>query len=169
MSPDARPVVVAYDGSDEARAAVRAAATPFGGGAAATLFGGHPLIVVSVWEPGLALALASMRDTTGVAYMPPTADETEAIDRAQHDHAVEAAEDGARLARELGATAEPCPVPDEVRVAETILAVADERDAGAVVVGTRGLGALKSRLFGSTSQDVLHRTHRPVLVVKAPE
>jgi nucleotide-binding universal stress UspA family protein len=60
-------------------------------------------------------------------------------------------------------------VPDEVRVAETILAVAEERDAGAVVVGSRGLGALKSRLFGSTSHDVLHRTHRPVLVVKAPE
>src|SRR4051812_16596711 len=100
MSPDARPVVVAYDGSDEARAAVRAAAT---------LFGGPPLMVVSVGERGLALALGWMRDTTGVAYMPPTADETEAIDRAQHDHAVEAAEDGARLARELGATAEPYP------------------------------------------------------------
>ena len=60
-------------------------------------------------------------------------------------------------------------MPDEVRVAETIVAVAEERDAGAVVVGSRGLGALKSRLFGSTSQDVLHRTNRPVLVVKAPE
>jgi nucleotide-binding universal stress UspA family protein len=160
MSPDSRPVIVAYDGSDEARRAVRAAAE---------LFGGHPLIIVSVWEPGLALAMASMRDPTGVAYMPPSAAETEAIDEAQHDHAVEAAEDGARLARELGATAEAYSVPDEVRVAETILAVAEERDAGAVVVGSRGLGALKSRLFGSTSHDVLHRTHRPVLVVRAPE
>jgi nucleotide-binding universal stress UspA family protein len=160
MAPDERPVVIAYDGSHEAQAAVRAAAT---------LFADRPLLVVSVWEPGLALTMASLQDPTGVAYMPPTAAETEAIDTAQSHHATAAAEDGARLARELGATAEPISVADEAKVADTIVALADERDASAVIVGSRGLGGVKSRLLGSTSRDLLHRTQRPVLVVKAPD
>jgi nucleotide-binding universal stress UspA family protein len=49
-----------------------------------------------------------------------------------------------------------------------IAAIADRVDACAIVVGSRGLGGVRSRLFGSTSRDVLQRTDRPVLVVKAP-
>jgi nucleotide-binding universal stress UspA family protein len=160
MSADARPAVVAFDGSAEARAAIAAAVE---------LFPGRRLVVVSVWEPGLALALAPTRDLTGVGYPPPTTEEVEALDRVQQDHAVEMAEAGAALARELGATAEPDPVADEVDVADTVAAVAERVDACAIVVGSRGLGGFKARLLGSTSRDMLHRTRRPVLVVKAPE
>ena len=158
----AQPAIVAFDGSDEARAAVRAAAT---------LFSGHPLIVVSVWEAGLAQVMAPLRDPTGMSYaaIPASPEEAAAIDRIQHDHAIQAADDGVRLARELGATAEPYPVADEADVAVTIASLADERDACAVVVGTRGLGGIKARLLGSTSRELLRRTNRPVLVVKAPE
>ena len=42
-------MVVAFDGSTESEAAMRAAAE---------LFGAHPLVIVSVWEPGLAVAMA---------------------------------------------------------------------------------------------------------------
>ena len=160
MSAAAGPVVVAFDGSDEARAAVTAAAT---------LFAGRRLVVVSVWEPGLALAMAPARDVTGVGYAPPSAEEVAAIDRAQRDHALGAAEEGARLARELGASAEPHPVADEADIAETIASEAERVDAAAIVVGSRGLGRMRSRLFGSTSRSVLERIHRPVMVVKAPE
>ena len=45
-APDVRPVVLAYDGSAEAQAALREAVA---------LFGHRPLIVASVWEPGLAM------------------------------------------------------------------------------------------------------------------
>jgi nucleotide-binding universal stress UspA family protein len=159
MSADARPAVVAFDGSPEARAAVAAAVE---------LFPGRRLVIVSVWEPGLALALAPTRDLSGVGYPPPTAEEVQALDRAQHDHAVEMADAGAALARELGATAEPDPVADEVHVADTIAAVADRVDACAIAVGSRGLGRVRSRLFGSTSRELLQRAGRPVLVVKAP-
>jgi len=159
MSADARPAVVAFDGSAEARAAVAAAIE---------LFPGRRLVIVSVWEPGLALALAPTRDLTGVGYPPPTAAEVEALDRVQHDHAVEMAETGAALARELGATAEPAPIPDEAHVADTVAAEAERVDACAIVVGSRGLGRVRSRLFGSTSREVLQRSGRPVLVVKAP-
>jgi nucleotide-binding universal stress UspA family protein len=159
MSTDARPAVVAFDGSAEARAAVSTAVA---------LFPGRRLVIVSVWEPGLAVALAPTRDLTGVSYPPPSAAEVEALDRVQHDHAVEVAEAGTTLARELGATAEADPVADEADVADTIAAVADRVDACAIVVGSRGLGRVRSRLFGSTSREVLERSGRPVLVVKAP-
>lgn len=159
MSTDARPVVVAFDGSAEARAAVTSAVA---------LFPGRPLVVVSVWEPGLALALAPTRDMTGVGYPPPSAAEVAALDDAQKNHAVEVADAGVALARELGATAEANPIADEAHVADTIAAVAERVDACAIVVGSRGLGGVRSRLFGSTSREVLQRSGRPVLVVKAP-
>jgi nucleotide-binding universal stress UspA family protein len=160
MSADQRPVVVAYDGSAEAQAAVRAAAG---------LFAGRTLLIVSVWEPGLALAMATTPDLSGLTYMPPSVEEAAMVDRAQRDHAADTANAGAELARELGATAEPRPVPDEVDIAETIASLADESDACAVVVGSRGLGRIKSRLLGSTSQEMLRRTDRPLLVVRAPQ
>ena len=159
MPTDARPAVVAFDGSAEARAAITSAVA---------LFPGRRVVVVSVWEPGLALALAPTRDMTGVGYPPPSAAEVAALDDAQKNHAVEVADAGVALARELGATAEANPVADEAHVADTLAAVAERVDACAIVVGSRGLGGVRSRLFGSTSREVLQRSERPVLVVKAP-
>ena len=160
MSHDARPAVIAYDGSEEAGAAIETAVA---------LLAGRPLVIVSVWEPGLAQAMAPLRDPTGLSVVPSSPAETEAIDRIQHEHAVRTAEAGAQIARDLGASAEPHSVPDLVDVAETVAAIADERDACAIVVGSRGLGRVKSHLFGSTSRELLRRTARPVLVVRAPE
>jgi nucleotide-binding universal stress UspA family protein len=160
MTEDARPVVIAFDGSEEAQAAARAAAS---------LFGDRALLVVSVWEPGLALAMMSSPDATGLGYPPPTPEQIHAVDRAQHEHAASMAQAGARLVQELGAMAEQLPVIESLDVAETVISIAEERDAAAVVVGSRGLGAVKSRLLGSTSRKVLHETRRPVLIVRAPD
>jgi len=155
-----RDVIVAYDGSPEAQAAVRAAAE---------LHPGRTLVVVSVWEPGLAEMMAAGRDElTGLTYSAMTPEMIATVDRAERDHASETAAAGATLARSLGATAEPYAVPDERDVAETIATEAERRDASVVVVGSRGLGRMKSRLLGSTSQGVLRRCERPVLVVRAP-
>ncbi|MDH3499412.1 MAG: universal stress protein [Acidimicrobiia bacterium] len=44
---------------------------------------------------------------------------------------------------------------------------AEDVDAGLIVMGSKGWGALKSAVLGSTSQRVLHRTDRDVLVVSA--
>ena len=159
MSTAERPVVVAFDGSKESKAAVRAAAE---------LFPGRRLVVVSVWEPGLALAMTPPPDgLSGMSYAPPSPETMAMVDRAQHDRSTGAAEQGAALARELGADAVPHAVPDELDVAETLAGVADESDAAALVVGSRGLGRVKARLLGSTSQGLLHHTRRPVVVVRA--
>jgi nucleotide-binding universal stress UspA family protein len=139
MSMDERPVVVGFDGSDDAEAAVREAAA---------LFRDRTLVVVTVFE----------------------SPETKAfVDREQRDRATGAATAGAELARSLGATVEPHPVPERVNTAETIAGVAELRDAAAIMVGSRGLGRIKSTLLGSTSQGLLHHTKRPVVVVRAPE
>lgn len=160
MTQDARPVVVAFDGSAEAQAALRAAAT---------LFGDRVIIVVSVWEPALAAAMMPPYDATGLAAPLPSREEMEAVDDAQREHAASAAESAVRFVRELGGTAEALPVSDGVNVAETVSAIAEQRDAAVVVVGSRGHGAVKSRLLGSTSRRLLQDTRRPVLIVRAPE
>lgn len=54
---------------------------------------------------------------------------------------------------------------DEV---EAILALARSRDADLIVVGSRGLGAVKSLVLGSVSNAILHRADRAVLVAKTP-
>ena len=160
MTADGEPIVVAFDGSEESEAAVRTAAK---------LCGPRRVVVVSVWEPGLAMAMATTYDPTGgVGYVPPSGEDILAIDRAQRDHAADVAASGARLASELGAVAEPYAVADEADIAATVAHVADELDAVAIVVGSRGLGGMRSRLLGSTSNGLLHRTRRPVVVVRVP-
>jgi len=158
--PEPKAILVAFDGSDTAQSAVETAAR---------LFPQHRLVVASVWEPGLAVAMATTTDMTGIGYVLPTPEEMATMDRAQRDHATGAAERGARIARELGANAEAYPIADEAKVGETLAALADQLDAEAIVVGSRGLGAFKAGLFGSTSRDLLGQTRRPVLVVKAGE
>jgi nucleotide-binding universal stress UspA family protein len=158
-APDTRPAVVAYDGSPEAQAAVRQAAT---------LLGHRPLIVVTVWEAGLAaMTVTPAAGEMGMTNLPDPV-EAAAVDRAVSAHAAVVAEDGARLARELGATVEAVSVPESVDAAETLASIAAERDASAIVVGSRGLGAIKARVLGSTSRKLLHHTRLPVLVVRAP-
>ena len=160
MSPDQQPAVVAYDGSEEAQAAVREAAR---------LLPGRRLVVVSVWEQGLALMMMPPTDSiSGVPNMTPSPETIRTTDRLQHEHAEETASRGAELARSLGAEAEPYPVADDVDAAETIAAEAERLDAAVIVIGSRGLGRVKSSLLGSTSHGLLRHTRRPVIVVKAP-
>jgi nucleotide-binding universal stress UspA family protein len=49
--------------------------------------------------------------------------------------------------------------------AESILKVAESRKADLIVMGTRGLGAVKGFLVGSVSRKVIHYASCPVMVV----
>jgi len=155
MAPEAAPVLIAYDGSEVSRAAVRHAAD---------LFTGRPAVLVTVWEPALAVPLGQP-DSFGMGTLPPDPETVEAVDRAQREHASTVAGDGAEFARSVGLAAEAQAVPDEVDVADTLIGIARERGAAVVVVGSHGIG-LRSRLLGSVSRKLIEHCDRPVLVIR---
>jgi len=158
--PGLSPIVIAYDGSDAARAAVKEAAA---------LFGSRHAIVLTVWEPGLAdFMLMPNTMGTGTMMMPYDPATVQAIDKAAEDHAMDIAEDGVKLAQAGGLRAEALPVRDAADIADTILETASERDAAAIVIGSRGLKGFKSKLMGSSSSSVLSRSSVPVVIVHAP-
>jgi nucleotide-binding universal stress UspA family protein len=156
-----QPVLVAYDGSAAARQAVVEAAR---------LLRTWRAIVVTVWEPGLAYDTASLPpDGMMMAPMVEPGAALE-VDRAVHDQAERVAREGAELARSLGLDAEPLAVPDEGDVPHTIVKLAQERGAAAIVAGSRGLGGLRARLEGSTSKGLVKHAPCPIVVVhEAPE
>jgi nucleotide-binding universal stress UspA family protein len=50
---------------------------------------------------------------------------------------------------------------------EQIVALAEEIGAGLIVMGSRGLGAIRRALMGSVSASVVRHAHCPVLIVRA--
>ncbi|XP_064649043.1 universal stress protein in QAH/OAS sulfhydrylase 3'region-like isoform X2 [Lineus longissimus] len=52
---------------------------------------------------------------------------------------------------------------------EAILKIAEEEKANLIVLGTRGLGAVRRTILGSVSDYVLHHAHIPVLVCHEEE
>ncbi len=157
MGREAAPVLIAYDGSEVSRAAVRRAAE---------LFAGRPAVVATVWEPGLAAIPVGQPETFGVGTVPPDPATVEAVDRVQREHASTVAGDGVEFARSVGLAAEPHAVPDEVDVADTLIGIARERGAAVVVVGSHGISGLRSRLLGSVSRKLIEHCDRPVLVIR---
>jgi nucleotide-binding universal stress UspA family protein len=153
-------VLIAYDGSRAARHAVVAAAK---------ILGSRRVLILTVWEEGLAYAGPTMPPdgmTISPGVEPALALE---VDRAVHEHAERVSREGADLAKSVGLDPQAVAVPDEGNVPRTILKVADERQAVAIVVGSRGLGGLRARLEGSTSKGLLKHATCPVVVVHGPD
>lgn len=154
------PIMIAYDGSPAARAAVARAGE---------LCSPAPALIVTVWEPGLG-ELMLVPDPTGLGttmmpYDPTVARE---IDREVKDRAQALALDGVDLARSVGLRPEPLVIEDVSDVAGAILAAAKEHHAAAIVIGSRGHSGIRSRLLGSTSAAVLKGAcELPVLLVHA--
>src|SRR5436190_391857 len=122
MSPDA-PVLIAYDGSDAARRAIRETAE---------LFGSRRALVVTVWEPGLAYDATAL-PTAGLEMPPVPVDVEEAkeVEHELHERARRTAQEGAELARSAGLQAEPLAVADEAHVADAIVALAGRQRGAA--------------------------------------
>ena len=153
------PILIAFDGSDAAQRAVSEAAR---------LLGARKALVVTVWESGLAYAMQDVRPD-GMILSPAVDPEVAMnVDREVRSHAGRVANEGATLARSLGLDAEPLAVPDDRDVSDTILNLARERHAAAIVVGSRGLSGLRARLEGSTTKSLLKHANCPVIVVHEP-
>jgi nucleotide-binding universal stress UspA family protein len=145
-------ILLCYDGSEDAKVAAERAAQ---------LFGDTPVTVLTVWEPYVELVSQS---GLGVAFPPPMSD-VERIDATLVEQATATADEGAALVREKGATAETRVLARGRSTATTILHVARELDAAAIVIGTRGRGGVKSMLLGSVSHAVVQHADRPVVIV----
>jgi nucleotide-binding universal stress UspA family protein len=156
MNPPDKPVLIAYDGSAAARRAVADTAK---------LLGSYRMLVVTVWEAGLAYATPIM-PPNGMMVAPEIDPKVALdVDRELHEHAERVAREGAELARSLGVEADPLAVPDDGGIPRTILHVARERQVAAIVVGSRGLSGLRARLEGSTTKGLLKHASCPVIVV----
>jgi nucleotide-binding universal stress UspA family protein len=152
------PVLVAFDGSPAARQAVIEAAR---------VLLPRRAIVLTVWEPALAhAAIAGSPDLTMAPVVDPEV--VLGLDSELRRDAERVALEGAELARSHGLDPEPLAVSDSGSITRTILEVASERQAAAIVVGSRGLSGLRARLEGSTSRGVLKRASCPVIVVHGP-
>ena len=148
-------ILVAYDGSADARAAVQGAGD---------LFAGQPVTVLTVWQP---FADVVARTTIGFGIVPTVPDAGE-IDNASIKAAEQTAADGAALAREAGLDATSLAVAQTSTTARAILAEADRLGASAIVMGSRGLTGVKSLLLGSVSHEVIQHADRAVAVVPSP-
>lgn len=146
-----RPLVIAYDGSDPAKGAIVEAGRELGTGRRA--------IVLTVYEPFDQISFLELR---GGPVLDPATVSTMQETAARQATAV--AEEGAGLAREAGFAAEP-----RVEVGpspwQEIVAVADELEAGVIVIGSRGRTGLKRAVLGSVASAVAQHSRRSVLIV----
>jgi nucleotide-binding universal stress UspA family protein len=121
-----------------------------------------------VWKAGLVFELIEL-PTSSVGLPPAPLDLRSALetDRSLYEAARRAAQHAAALARTLGLEADALVVAEapEITIAETLLRLAREHDAQAIVVGAHPHGGL----LGSTSRSVIRQARRPVLVVRAPD
>jgi nucleotide-binding universal stress UspA family protein len=150
------PVVIGYDGSAVADRALTETAG---------LLAPHPALVVVVWEAGRAFESAW---PVGLEVPVPVIDVRAALEleQAVYEAAERMARQGAGLAISMGLQADSLVVADEVSIADTLIRVARERDAPALVVGAHRHGALSEVLLGSTSRDVVRHAPCPAIVVR---
>jgi nucleotide-binding universal stress UspA family protein len=145
------PLVVAYDGSEGARRAIEHAGA---------LLGGRPAAVAVVSPPPADVLLP-----TDLAPAPDLARAAAELDAALAADAEALATEGARFAEQGGLRARPWAVRGDPRVWPTLVDLAEEEGAGAIVVGSRGLSGLRSTVLGSVSHGTLDHSAHPVLVV----
>jgi nucleotide-binding universal stress UspA family protein len=148
------PLVVGYDGSDHARAAI---------GTAGRLFAGRETVVVHVWESLVRHSLSGR----AIAAFPN--DEVRSVvgdvDEHFRERAAAVAAEGAALARGHGLQARPELVEADGSAWHGLLAAAHTASASAVIAGSRGRGAVAATVLGSVSSGLVHNGDVPVLVV----
>jgi nucleotide-binding universal stress UspA family protein len=151
-------ILMSYDGSVDAQAAIARAAT---------LMPGAEATVLTVWEPYLDTLSRSGAMGVGLG-MSGSYGDFEKVDAAAAEAALATAMEGAQRATAAGLVAQPRAVSHHSGIAASILAEAAAAGAEVIVMGTRGLGRVKSFLLGSISHEVVQHADRAVLVVPSP-
>lgn len=150
-----KPILIAYDGSDGAKAAIEAAGR---------LFPGAVAEIVSIWHSMASAAPASLIAIPAKV----AAGAYEQLDRESEQTASTLADEGATAAKAVGLDATGAALLCRGQVWATLVAAANERDVEAIVVGSRGRSVVASAVLGSVANGVVHHSSRPVVVVPAP-
>jgi nucleotide-binding universal stress UspA family protein len=145
------PVLLCYDGSDDAGHAIREAGTLLGGGAA---------VVAHVWYPPSARMFEKVVESPH-----PLADAAEEFDATAAGQAAETAQEGARIAEAAGFSPEAVTIKRVRGAWAALVELAEDRIARAVVVGSRGRSRVRDALMGGVASGVVAHCRRPVLVV----
>ena len=149
-------ILLPYDGSADARAAITRVAHAMPGAT---------VTVLTVWEPFMqTMARNSMGMSAGGGY---AAVDCESVDEDLRAAARETAGEGVQRATDAGLFAVPRIESRHGDVATTILGVADDLDTDIIALGTRGRGGMKAFLLGSVSHAVVQHADRAVLLVPA--
>jgi nucleotide-binding universal stress UspA family protein len=149
-------ILICYDGSADAQAAVDRAGLQMAGSDATVLVIWETIVETMIRHGSVGMGMIGFSGDDGAG------------DAAIEQAAVDTAADGVQRAAAAGLAAQPRVVNREDDIAAVILAEAAALDAGVIVVGTRGLGGVMSLMLGSVSHAVLHHTDRAVLVVPSP-
>jgi nucleotide-binding universal stress UspA family protein len=142
-------IVIAYDGSENARHAIEVAARQLGP---------RHADVVHAWEP---LASATSRLAIYAAIGGAAGAEVEL----EAERAQATAEEGARIARDAGFDAEAIALRSDGPAADAIVGYVEDHAPRIVVMGTRGLSGARSVIAGSVSHQVTQHLRSPVLIV----
>jgi nucleotide-binding universal stress UspA family protein len=146
-------ILIAYDGSDDSKAAIEKASK---------LFPGESATVLTVWQRFVD-TMARMGGGISVVV------DYDEIDKDAEAGAVTKAEAGAKIGNEGGLQATGRSAVVDTSVADAILAEAAAVDADVVICGSRGYTGVKSLVLGSVSHHILQHADLPVLVVPSPE
>jgi nucleotide-binding universal stress UspA family protein len=144
MAGNDHPILIAYDGSEYAKAAIVQAGEQ--------LRDGRRAIVLTVWQPYGAMGFVGAPGVVPVGV-------EEDVER----DARRVAEEGAQLARTAGFDAEPV-VERGDPIWQQIVESADEHDASVVVMGSHGRTGISRVLLGSVAGTAASHTGRPVLI-----
>ncbi|MCX4096310.1 universal stress protein [Nocardia sp. alder85J] len=146
-------VLIAYDGSDDAKRAVEYAGRFLASTAA---------VVVTAWEP-MVRQTARLSGLSGLAQQEWLADDE--VDDVGHIEAQHVNAEGVRLAERAGLRPRGRTVECTTTIWSALVAVADELDVDIIVAGTRGSTGLRALLRSSVADAVLKHCHRPILLV----
>jgi nucleotide-binding universal stress UspA family protein len=147
------PLLICYDGSEDAMHAIERAGA---------LLGGRRALILTVWEPTAGLgSFAWAGATTGMV-------DFVQLDRAAAEDAARVANKGVLIAKEAGLEAEPVAIEATGAVWKTILDIADRDHVAMIIMGSRGLTGVRSMLLGSVSSAVVRHADRPTLVTRQP-